>query len=66
MNYPFRNPHPFDMSNYLHGLTYEVGGSDFESEEKADKQDHQQEKKSDSYKLDWSFLHKNLSPHKRS
>src|SRR5688500_3075163 len=30
----FRNPHTFDMNNYYSGHTVEVGGRDFEKEEK--------------------------------
>jgi hypothetical protein len=66
MNDRIRNPHPFDMSNYLQGLTYEVGGSDSETKEKDIKKNKKEDQKDDSYKLDWSFLHKNLPPRKRT
>ena len=66
MNYRIRNPHPFDMSNYFQGLTYEVGGSNSDAEKKDNNSDQKEDRKTDSYKLDWSFLHKNLPPRKRT
>lgn len=57
MNRRFRNPHPFDMSNYFSGLTCVVGGRDFDLEERetAPKEKKEKEEKKD-YDLDWSFL----------
>jgi hypothetical protein len=57
MAHRFRNPHPFDMSNYFSGLTCVVGGRDFDHEEK-EQNDKIKEKKKDreDYDLDWSFL----------
>lgn len=60
MNDRIRNPHTFDMSNYFTGLTYMVGGRDFDRDENkkvADEKSAQAEKK---IELDWSFLRKNL------
>lgn len=65
MNKRIQNPHPFDMSNYLQGLIYEVGGMDIDRE-KENKRTLRQDQKKDTYKLDWSFLHKNLPPKKRT
>jgi hypothetical protein len=56
MKRPFRNPHPFDMSNYFSGLTCVVGGRDFDLEEKEVKEKTKQEKEKEDYDLDWSFL----------
>ncbi|MFP5384859.1 MAG: hypothetical protein ACLGHN_02185 [Bacteriovoracia bacterium] len=53
------------MSNYLQGLIYEVGGMDIDRE-KENKRTLRQDQKKDTYKLDWSFLHKNLPPKKRT
>ncbi len=60
MNDRMKNPHTFDMSNYFSGITYVVGGRDFEREEKivTEKKTERSEKK---IELDWSFLHKNLN-----
>jgi hypothetical protein len=60
MNDRMKNPHTFDMSNYFSGITYVVGGRDFEHEEKVvtEKKAERSEKK---IELDWSFLHKNLN-----
>lgn len=52
----FRNPHPFDMSNYLRGLTCVVGGRDFDHEDKDSPQKENEEKSQKEYDLDWSFL----------
>lgn len=60
MNDRMKNPHTFDMSNYFSGITYVVGGRDFEREENessAEKKTVRTEKK---IELDWSFLKKNL------
>lgn len=63
MNQSMKNPHPFDMSNYLQGLTFVVGGKDFEKEEKTvEKKIIDQD---NSYELDWSFLTKNLKGNRR-
>ena len=53
-----RNPHTFDMSNYYSGITYVVGGRDFEREEKdaAEKEIDIKSDKKYSTELDWSFL----------
>lgn len=59
-----RNPHTFDMSNYLQGLTFVVGGKDFEKEEKTP-EGHKKNNELNSYKLDWSFLKKNKKHSKR-
>ncbi len=58
MKYRFRNPHPFDMSNYFSGLTCVVGGRDFELEEKEARLEGELPKSEDQeqFKLDWSFL----------
>ena len=64
MNQPIRNPHTFDMSNYLMGLTYELGGRDLEKDEKKSEM-VKKDSSSESYKLDWSFLKKNLKTSKR-
>ncbi len=60
MNDRMKNPHTFDMSNYFSGITYVVGGRDFDREEKivTEKKSERSEKK---IELDWSFLHKNLN-----
>ncbi len=60
MNDRMKNPHTFDMSNYFSGITYVVGGRDFDREEKivTEKISERSEKK---IELDWSFLHKNLN-----
>jgi hypothetical protein len=60
MSNRIRNPHTFDMSNYFSGITYVLGGRDFDREENeivADKKTVMPEKK---IELDWSFLKKNL------
>jgi hypothetical protein len=64
MNQPIKNPHTFDMSNYLMGLTYELGGKDLEQDEKK-AEEVRKDSSSETYKLDWSFLKKNLKPSKR-
>jgi hypothetical protein len=58
MNRRFRNPHPFDMSNYFSGLTCVVGGRDFDHEEKERPEVDEKQKtpSKDTYELDWSFL----------
>ncbi len=60
MKYRFRNPHPFDMSNYFSGLTCVVGGRDFELEEKEARREREREVpetgEKEQFKLDWSFL----------
>lgn len=56
MSHRFRNPHPFDMSNYFSGLTCVVGGRDFDHEEKELKEKIQEKKDKEEYDLDWSFL----------
>lgn len=59
MNKRFRTPHTFDMSNYFFGQTFEVGGIDFDREEKESTELPRAEiKQTDSFKLDWSFLKK--------
>lgn len=56
----FRNPHTFDMSSYLNGDTYVVGGRDFEREENDLKKEVSPSIERDlPIKMDWSFL-KNL------
>lgn len=52
----FRNPHPFDMSNYFSGLTCVIGGRDFDQEEKFSSENEKNEESAKSYDLDWSFL----------
>ncbi len=59
MNKRFRTPHTFDMSNYFYGQIFEVGGRDFEREEKeATLLTRPELKRAESFKLDWSFLKK--------
>lgn len=60
----YKNPHTFDMSNYLQGLTFVVGGKDFDQEEKVP-ESKEKEKELNSYKLDWSFLKKGPKTTKR-
>jgi hypothetical protein len=60
MNDRHRNPHTFDMNNYYTGMTFVIGGRDFEREEKeinTDKLGTKSDKKP-SVELDWSFLKK--------
>lgn len=53
----FRNPHTFDMNNYFSGNTVELGGRDFEKEEKETfTQQSSKAEKEVSYEMDWSFL----------
>lgn len=61
-----RDPHPFDMSNYLQGLTFVVGGKDIDKDEKELIKEQNRSSANSSYKLDWSFLKKNRSFKKRS
>lgn len=60
----FKNPHPFDMNDYYSGLTYVIGGRDFEKEEKfplpSEKQDPN--RKTIKQELDWSFLKSRKHP----
>lgn len=58
MNSHIKNPHTFDMSNYYSGMTYMIGGRDFDREEKdtAKKESHRNNDKKDPTELDWSFL----------
>jgi hypothetical protein len=56
MQHRFRNPHPFDMSNYYSGLTCVVGGRDFDREEYDEQEREEKEKEKHDYDLDWSFL----------
>jgi hypothetical protein len=56
MNKRFRNPHPFDMSNYFSGLICVVGGRDFDKEELDHQERETKEKEEQNYDLDWSFL----------
>lgn len=59
----FRNPHTFDMSSYLNGDTYVVGGRDFEREENEAKKEAKPAAERDSLiKMDWSFLKKTPGP----
>jgi hypothetical protein len=54
----FRNPHTFDMNNYYSGNTVEVGGRDFEKEDKEEGFIVKQPRptKEISFEMDWSFL----------
>jgi hypothetical protein len=58
MKFQHKNPHTFDMSNYYSGMTYVLGGRDFEQEEKeSDKKEIvKKDDKTYSTELDWSFL----------
>lgn len=56
MNHRFRNPHPFDMSNYFSGLTCVVGGRDFDHEEKENDEKEIKQRDKQEYDLDWSFI----------
>ncbi len=58
MNTHIKNPHTFDMSNYYSGMTYMIGGRDFEREENdpAKKEIQGNNDKKHSTELDWSFL----------
>ncbi len=58
MNDRIKNPHTFDMSNYFSGLTYVVGGRDFDREEKEIYTDKKSTKPEKKIELDWSFLRK--------
>lgn len=53
-----KNPHTFDMSNYYSGMTYMIGGRDFEREEKdpSKKESKIRTDKKNPKELDWSFL----------
>lgn len=61
MNDRMKNPHTFDMSNYFSGITYVVGGRDFDREEKETSSDKKLNKADKKIELDWSFLYKNLN-----
>jgi hypothetical protein len=52
----FRNPHTFDMSNYYSGMTYVIGGRDFESEDEKETLSPKSQKDSHLTEFDWSFL----------
>lgn len=59
MKFEHKNPHTFDMSNYYSGMTYAVGGRDFEREERDPSIKEKAVSKLDktnSKELDWSFL----------
>lgn len=60
MNDRIRNPHTFDMSNYFSGLTYMVGGHDFDRDETKKIADEKSARPEKKIELDWSFLRKNL------
>ncbi len=66
MNSHIKNPHTFDMSNYYSGMTYMIGGRDFEREESdsAKQESIRKNDKKDPTELDWSFL--KSSPKTRS
>ena len=54
----FKNPHTFDMNEYYSGMTYVIGGRDFENEEKETpkKEVILRSEKNIPIELDWSFL----------
>lgn len=56
MNDRFKNPHPFDMSNYFTGNVCVLGGRDFDREEKEVSAKELAENKDKKFELDWSFL----------
>ena len=60
MNDRIRNPHTFDMSNYFSGITYVVGGRDFDREESETSSENKSVRTEKKIELDWSFLKKNL------
>ena len=53
-----KNPHTFDMSNYYSGMTYMIGGRDFDREEKdlLKNETKIRTDKKNPKELDWSFL----------
>jgi hypothetical protein len=53
-----KNPHTFDMSNYYSGMTYMIGGRDFDREEKdlLKNETKIRTDKENPKELDWSFL----------
>lgn len=54
----FKNPHTFDMNEYYSGMTFVIGGRDFEGEEKETpkKEVILRSEKNIPVELDWSFL----------
>lgn len=54
----FKNPHPVDMSDYLMGLNYVIGGRDFDKEDRGADKEKKDSQLQPTYKLDWSFLTK--------
>lgn len=59
-----KNPHPFDMSTYLHGQTFEIGGKEGENE--IISRPATDQRKKTSHRLDWSFLRRASKKMKRS
>ncbi len=53
-----KNPHTFDMSNYYSGMTFMIGGRDFDREERdpVKKEFNTKTDKKHPTELDWSFL----------
>lgn len=62
----YKNPHTFDMNDYYTGLTFVIGGRDFEREDKdiQKKENVFNTEKMSPKELDWSFL-KSMSPKAR-
>lgn len=58
MNPDIKNPHTFDMSNYYSGMTYMIGGRDFDREkiDSSKKEVKINSEKNDPAELNWSFL----------
>ncbi len=58
MNSHLKNPHTFDMSNYYSGMTYMIGGRDFEREDRDPTKKEIKTKTDNKHptELDWSFL----------
>lgn len=65
MNKPFKNPHPVDMSDYLMGFNYVIGGKDFDKEDREAEKEKKETPLQPTYKLDWSFLTKTRKADRR-
>lgn len=61
----FKNPHPVDMSDYLNGMTYVIGGRDFDKEDREADKEKKDSPLQATYKLDWSFLTRDRKAERR-